>query len=1049
MSGPTPEQWRKIFLECDPGQDSGERFLPSRSCRNLTSAEHFARYLFASGFCAGKRVLDVACGAGYGSYILKILGAAHVVGLDSDAVAVALARRNYQAAGLEFRAGDATAWEAPDAPFDVIVSFETLEHVSDPEVLLKNLRRQLAPQGLFLISCPHDARSPWPSPFHLRHYTYHEFRDLVGRYFPEIYPFAQIHAVASLILPPEAAAADELAALPLPEAYFDVAKSIESSDAFVLLCGPRSAAARGSAAVISKNLTEFLQEIYAGVNYVREHVPHLKWQLAEAKAQIDRQARQLRARSRALEDQKKYTLELLEQLEAMRCSRTWRAMLACREAVVSLARFSPGKLFALPFRLGRILTGPPMPPAPAGADTALTTAPILPQYLPHRRSEIRAWPAERPLITVGIPCYNYGRFLREAIDSVLASTFQDFEIIVVNDGSTEPETLAVLEDLERNPPAGARLRVVHQENQGLAAARNKGAALGLGKYVVSLDADDRIDPTYLEKVAWVLENQPQYGFCYSLVQRFGAENTIWKTEPFSLEKALRYNHVPTGAAFRREAWVEAGGFRNELRGQDDWNFWITLGAKGWDGYLIEEPLFFYRTHPTSMWSNIQISDREKTAEKIRALNSYLIGQGDSRAAEEFQPPQDPVVRAAIDQPEPPPRPGVPLARRPHLKFGDGRPALLFAIPWMQIGGAEQVVLQVMQGLAGNYALAAVTTLDVEHNWEAEFARLTPWIYHLAHLPLEDPQTYLRELISLHGISGLVISSSALAYEAVPFLKQDGDLWTADIVHNTVAEGYFESSRRADRYLDCHFAVGRPQRDALITRGGIRPEKIRLAPTAVDAALRFNPSTYAARLPEIRHSLGIKGGETILTYTGRLAIEKDVPLFVRVVGELVRRHPQKRFQAFILGDGPERARVEHEIQLQGLQGVIELLGFCDNVPEILAASHFALLTSRFEGSSITLLEAMSMRQIVLSTEAGSVRDVITDGVNGFIISSRSPAEFAGRILEVLGNPSREAEIRERARQTIIEHYDLASMVRVYAETIREALAERRDAAVRPA
>ncbi|HYM13659.1 MAG TPA: glycosyltransferase, partial [Bryobacterales bacterium] len=675
------------------------------------------------------------------------------------------------------------------------------------------------------------------------------------------------------------------------------------------------------------------------------------------------------------------------------------------------------------------------------AGFAATATPVLPEYLPHRRSAIAGWPAGRPLVTVGIPCYNYGRFVREAIDSVLASTFQDFEIIVVNDGSTDPHTLAVLAELEKSPDR--RLRIVHQSNQGLAAARNTGAALALGKYVVSLDADDRIDPTYLEKTVWVLERHPQYGFCYSLVQRFGADDTLWKTEPFSLEKALRYNHVPTGAVFRREAWVEAGGFRDELYGQDDWNFWITLGAKGWDGYLIEEPLFFYRTHDASMWSNIKMAEREYIAERIRSLNAYITGQGSSSAAEQFNPPRDPAVRAALDHPEPPPQPPLcPLAQRPHLAFGDGRPALLFAIPWMAIGGAEQVVLQVMQGLAPDYALAAITTLDVRQDWEREFARLTPWIYHLAHFPADDPSEYLCDLVATHNIAGLIISGCAHAYQALPALKLHPGLWTADIVHNTVSEGYLDTSIRCDPYLDGHFAVGKPQREALIRKGGVSPEKIHLAHTAADAAGRFNPATYAQRLPEIRRSLSLKGGEIVLTYTGRLAVEKDVPLFVRVAGELVRAHPRKRFQAFIVGDGPERARIEREIRVQGLQDVVELLGFCDNVAEILAVSHFAFLTSRFEGSSITLLEAMSMGLVVLTTDAGSARDVMEDGVNGFLIPSRIPADFAARVAETLADPARDAALRARARQTVLERYDLAAMVRVYSDAITGSLRARR-------
>jgi glycosyltransferase involved in cell wall biosynthesis len=757
--------------------------------------------------------------------------------------------------------------------------------------------------------------------------------------------------------------------------------------------------------------------------------------MGELCAENERLNRRLAAITRALEDQKAYTLELQANLDAMYWSRTWQLMLACRDALRS-----PLRLLRLPVRVLRILIDPPAPPVAAAGPAAAAT-PILPQYLPHRRSAIRDWPPDRPLVTVGVPCFNYGRFLPEAVESVLASTFQDFEILVINDGSTDPPTLDALAAIEGRDP---RIRVVHQENQGLAAARNKGAALARGKYVVSLDADDRLDPTYLEKTVWVLEHHPEYAFCYSLVRMFGAEDSIWKTEPFSLEKALRYNHVPTGAVFRREAWIEARGFRDELYGQDDWNFWITLGAKGWEGCLINEVLFYYRKHQASMWSSLREQEREATARRIRALHGYLVGQGDSREAENWRPPQDPVVRAALDAPEPAPEGRLPLPQRPHLDFSRDRPCLLFAVPWMALGGAEQVVLQVMEGLRDEYRLAAVSTLDARHDWEAEFRRLTPWIYHLGNLPVLDGAGYLRDLIACHRICGLIVSGSALAYQALPLLKQDLDLWTADIVHNIVPEGYFQTSVRMDPHLDCHFAAGEHQREALAGRG-VSPEKIRVAATAADAAGRFNPDLYADRLPEIRRRLGLRGGEVVLTYTGRLAPEKDVPLFVRVVAEIVRRNPQRRFRAFVAGDGPERARVEHEIRVHGLQTVIEILGYCDYVPEVLAVSRFAFLTSRFEGSSLTLLEAMAMRQVVLTPAAGSAADVIEDGVNGFLVRSRRPDDFAARVAEVLADPAREAEIGRRARDTILARYDLRGMIRVYRDAVGQALAARRQSA----
>ena len=95
-------------------------------------------------------------------------------------------------------------------------------------------------------------------------------------------------------------------------------------------------------------------------------------------------------------------------------------------------------------------------------------------------------------VSVIIPCYNQGAYLNEAVESILAQSYRDFEIIVVNDGSTDEETNRLLSGYDRQ-----QTRVLHTENQGLSSARNNGIREAQGEYILPLDADDRIDPTYL------------------------------------------------------------------------------------------------------------------------------------------------------------------------------------------------------------------------------------------------------------------------------------------------------------------------------------------------------------------------------------------------------------------------------------------------------------------------------------------------------------------------------------------------------------------------
>lgn len=150
----------------------------------LLAAEHASRYLFAAPSCVGRRVLDVACGEGYGTWLIAESGAAEVVGVDLDAGAVSVARERFSHDKAEFLVGDAL-----DLPrlldgrpkFDVIVSFETIEHISDTGRFLQAVKDVLAPGGMVFISCPNDlleAEDGISNPYHCRVYTLAEFQQV-------------------------------------------------------------------------------------------------------------------------------------------------------------------------------------------------------------------------------------------------------------------------------------------------------------------------------------------------------------------------------------------------------------------------------------------------------------------------------------------------------------------------------------------------------------------------------------------------------------------------------------------------------------------------------------------------------------------------------------------------------------------------------------------------------------------------------------------------------------------------------------------------------
>ncbi|MFY0543719.1 glycosyltransferase family 2 protein [Brevibacillus sp. H7] len=226
---------------------------------------------------------------------------------------------------------------------------------------------------------------------------------------------------------------------------------------------------------------------------------------------------------------------------------------------------------------------------------------------------------KRPLkVSVIITCYNYGKYLHTSINSVLKSTCKDVEIIVVDDGSTDPHTRRVLRQLRMKP----NIYVIRQSNKGAASARNTGIRYAKGKYIYSLDADDKVHPKLLEKSVAVLDKHPKVGFVGSWLRYFGKARGVIRYRRYNFYTLLFKNIIPSGSMFRKIAWEQVGGYYERLRGFEDWEFWIALGARGWLGYMIPEPLFHYRKHKNSKLSQ-SLKRRRRLIQLIRMRHAHL------------------------------------------------------------------------------------------------------------------------------------------------------------------------------------------------------------------------------------------------------------------------------------------------------------------------------------------------------------------------------------------------------------------------------------------
>jgi glycosyltransferase involved in cell wall biosynthesis len=200
-----------------------------------------------------------------------------------------------------------------------------------------------------------------------------------------------------------------------------------------------------------------------------------------------------------------------------------------------------------------------------------------------------------PRVSIVVPCHNGGRFLDGLLASLAAQTFRDFEIIIVDDGSTEDATREKLRQL------GSAVRVVHQENRYLSGARNRGFQEAQAPLVLPLDCDDTVEPSYLAETVSILENAPpDVGFVFTHGRLIGAVNGVY-VRHFNQFDQLFLNQLPYCMLMRKSTWEAVGGYDEAMReGTEDWEFNIRLSRSGFRGTELPKPLFVYRVRPDGM-----------------------------------------------------------------------------------------------------------------------------------------------------------------------------------------------------------------------------------------------------------------------------------------------------------------------------------------------------------------------------------------------------------------------------------------------------------------
>jgi glycosyltransferase involved in cell wall biosynthesis len=624
-----------------------------------------------------------------------------------------------------------------------------------------------------------------------------------------------------------------------------------------------------------------------------------------------------------------------------------------------------------------------------------------------------------PLVTILTPFYNTGELFHETARAVFGQSLQQWEWLIVNDCSTDPAALAILDEYRERDP---RIRVLdNPENLGLPGTRNVGFAAARAEYVFLWDDDDLMEPTALEKMWFFLQSQPQFAVVNAWSVGFGAKDYLWPTGFDRAAECLQTNYVTGRALVRKSVHEAVGECDASIRGgMEDWEYWLRLASHGYWGYTLPEYLEWYRRREnhTARWSNI---DQE---EKRLAFGRFLRERYAKLYEGEF-----PQVPLRVHEPGEALREGFPDLNR--LARSERR-RMVMIVPWLTLGGADKFNLDLVGQLAGQgWELTLATTLAGDHGWLPRFAEYTPDIFPLHHFlhPTDHP-AFLRYLVESRQPDVVLASNSELGYEVLDYLRAHcPDRAYVDYCHSEQMHwqdgGYPRYAVKHQQALDLNI-VSSQHLKAWMTERGADGARIDVVTVNVDASF-WRPDGEAGQA--LREELGIGPAEHVIVFAGRLHEDKQPHVLGGTLHALQQRGVA--FHCLVAGDGPERGWLEQYLADHGLAAVVHLLGA--RLPEqmrgVYNAGDVFFLPSRSEGIALTIYESLACGVPVIGADVGGQRELVTPECGLLLPRSDAAQEcraYADALAGLLADPARRAAWGAAGRRRIEEDFDLRQM-----------------------
>lgn len=647
-----------------------------------------------------------------------------------------------------------------------------------------------------------------------------------------------------------------------------------------------------------------------------------------------------------------------------------------------------------------------------------------------------------------MPVYNAALYLREAIDSILNQTYPDFELIIINDGSTDNSAQIIQ---SYNDP---RIRLITNErNLGIIATRNKGLQAAKGVYIANMDADDISLPERLEKQVNYLDAHPGIAVLAArlvLVNGQNRETGIWPEDYHVLsQEAIAatlpvINCIGQPTVMMRAEAIKKIGYNPAFIANEDWGLWLQVLSQGLGIAKLPEILLRYRQHTASETATV---NRSGVGKKILGFKfNYLRYQWSSRSFKH----SDKHVLASFARELIlfPLRAVFPQlfrfagrlktlnAKRWLNQFKAARKILnnltqpapvMYFFPFFHTGGAERIHASIMEAGGNNNSLVFITSRSSNRAFYDKFSKAAQVVEIDELLKLGITERWLKRRIAgccSSAATKVFGCNSAFFYTLIPALPANTGV--IDLLHAFV-HAYEEGPEKwslpvADR-IRHRVVINRKTKNDLAQLyrewnvSGELLSRVVIIPNYTEARLQL-----PAKDPALLH----------VAYVGRAGEEKRVDLVARVAHSLHQRQPAIKFH--FVGD------IETFIPAHLRQACI-FHGEVRNDAELqslYALFHVVVIASTREGFPVTLMEGMMQGAVPLSTNVGGIAEHVKEGENGLLISATSGGgvmmEMEERLVYLHTNRKELNRLSQQAHAYALETFSKDRFFKAYGELL---------------